>query len=289
MVTVIPTSSAEHLIHRFRKSRDISVLLPGRNREGERLFPDGEVYTKIESVEKLGGRVVVLHAGMPNPNIGLIELDMLLEILKTNEKVSVEVFFTYFSYGMQDKAFEPGETNVAENIIKRLVNYYGVQRVYAIDAHFHGRQWINRYPFTNLSAVELLKAAAEKDHPGLVYATPDAGSHRRTGIKGTKKKRIDSYNSEMESDDHFAGSVRGNVVAVIDDLLETGGTLDKFYDECKKCGARDVVALITHGVLPKGISRIVSKYPKLYLTNSINRPEANVDISELIITALTHG
>lgn len=282
MITVIPTTSAEHLIHKIDKAKGIKVVHPERNKDNERLFPDGEVYTRINDVEKLEGRVVVLHAGMPNPNIGLTELEMLLEILRLNKEITIEVFFTYFAYGMQDKAFEGGETNVAENILKKLVNYYEVKRVYAIDAHFQGKQWINKYPFTNVSAVSLLKAAAEKENPELVYATPDAGSHRRTGIKGTKKKRIDSYNNEMECDDNFSNSVKGKTVAVIDDLLETGGTLDKFYDECKKCGARDVVALITHAVLPVGLNRIANKYPKLYLTNSINRRESNVDITHLI-------
>lgn len=289
MATIIPTSSAEHLIHKLAKSKCIIVIQPDRNKDNERLFPDGEVYTRINDVDKLEGRVVILHAGMPNPNIGLTELEMLLEILRMNQEIAIEVFFTYFAYGMQDKAFGNGETNVAENILKKLVNYYGVRRIYAIDAHFQGKQWINKYPFTNVSAVNLLKAAAEKENPELVYATPDAGSHRRTGITGTKKKRIDSYNNEIECDDNFSNSVEGKVVAVIDDLLETGGTLDKFYDECKKCGARDVVALITHGVLPKGLNRITAKYPKLYLTNSINRRESNVEITQLIADTINEN
>ena len=76
--------------------------------------------------------------------------------------------------------------------------------------------------------------------------------------------------------------VKGKNVGVVDDLVETGGTMCRAYDFCKDNGAKKVLALITHGVLPEGISRIKEKYDDLFLTNTINRPEANVDISGLV-------
>ena len=72
------------------------------------------------------------------------------------------------------------------------------------------------------------------------------------------------------------------IVAVIDDLVETGGTLERFAEKCKRACAKDVVALLTHGVLPIGIARTKKAYKKLYLTNTIKRKEANVDITPLL-------
>ncbi|GAG54089.1 unnamed protein product [marine sediment metagenome] len=76
---------------------------------------------------------------------------------------------------------------------------------------------------------------------------------------------------------------KGKTIGVVDDLIETGGTLLKFYDFAKKSGAKKVIALITHGVLPVGISKIKKKYSKLYLTNTIEQKEANVDVADLIL------
>jgi len=76
---------------------------------------------------------------------------------------------------------------------------------------------------------------------------------------------------------------KNKIVGVVDDLVETGGTLLRFYDFAKKSGAKKVIALITHGVLAEGISKINRKYSKLYLTNTIGQKEANIDITELIL------
>ena len=287
MITLIPTSTAEHLALKIKSNKEFNIIIPDKYKGGQRLFPDGEVYTKISSIEKTTDRVVVLHAGQPDPNAGLVELEMTLQILNNAGIKSIELFFSYFPYGMQDKEFEAGEVNAAKSLLTKLTSYYPVTKLYTIDAHFHGKLWINEFPLTNISAVDILTQQAAEDFPGIVFATPDAGSHRRTGITGTKKKRADSFKTEQFCDDKFHSNAKGKVIGVVDDILETGGTLDKFYDTAKDCGAKEVVALITHGALTSGIERISKKYQRLYLTNTINRPEANVDITSLIIEMLS--
>jgi len=287
-INIIPTSQAEHLAKRLAK-KGLKVVFPEKNREGKRYFPDGEVYVKISKAEKLRGRTIVSHSGAPNPNDGLIELEMILEILRKSKAKPIEVFFTYFPYGKQDNIFEKGETKAAENLIRKLADYYRVSKIYVIDAHFWGREWVKKYPMINVSAVNLLTRSALKDYPEAIFLPPDIGSERRTGLelKGLEKKRIDSYSVKIKSNEEFKRIVKGKVVGVIDDMVETGGTLISFYNQCKKCRAKEVIALVTHGVLLEGIERIKSKYSKLYLTNTINRKEANVDITDLIFKTIT--
>ena len=286
-LSIIPTSSAEHLGKLLKDKKDVNVIFPDKNKEGKNYFPDGEVYTRLSKVNELYDRTVLIHSGAPNPNRGLVELEMLLDIVRKSKTKQIEVFFTYFPYGMQDKIFRKGETNAAKNLIKKITSYYGVHRIYTIDAHFWGNAWENMYPITNISASSSLIKAASKDYPDAVYLAPDSGSQRRTGLKGTKKIRTDSYLTEIQSNEEFRSAVKDRMVGVVDDLLETGGTLNSFYDECTKCGAKNVFALITHGVLPKGIDRIQNKYAKLYLTNTINNDrEANIDISDLVLDTI---
>jgi len=302
---IVSTDSARHIAEKLATDYGFPVIFPGKNREGKRRFPDGEIYVKIPEADfLLLGRIVVLHSGAPNPNDGLAELEMILEILQPKGfwgKVfsflrlrKLETFFLYIPHGKQDQAFIEGETNAAENLIRKLVKYYKVRKVYIIDAHFSERVWLRKknwlgrriYPVINASAVDLLKETASQDYPGLALLTPDYGGQKRTGLEGTKKKRSDSYTTEIQSDERFRSFVKDKIIGAIDDLLQTGGALVNFYDECIKYGALKLVALLTHGVIPKGIARIVQKYSKLYLTNTIRRKEANIDVTALVAQTL---
>jgi ribose-phosphate pyrophosphokinase len=294
---IIPTTSAEHLAKILVKTKTstrvklgagvFEIIFPGRHKEEKRFFPDGEVYTKILEANKLRNqRTIVLHSGMPKPNEGWVELEMILEILKGNN-IKPEVFFSYFPYGMQDKVFEKGETNVAENLIKKLINYYKVKKIYIIDAHFWGRNWVKKYPIVNVSATPILIEKAKEDFSeNILFLSPDIGGKRRTGISGLKKKRVNSSQVLMTASQM---NFKGRAVGIVDDLLETGGTLLKAYQLCKKNRAREIVALITHGVLPLGIARIKRKYSKLYLTNTIKRKESNTDITDLILKTISES
>ncbi|PIP31845.1 hypothetical protein COX24_01340, partial [bacterium (Candidatus Gribaldobacteria) CG23_combo_of_CG06-09_8_20_14_all_37_87_8] len=124
---IIPTSQAKHLAKNIlARTEDFEVIFPDMSKDRKRYFPDGEVYMRILKAKKMKGeKVVVLHSGVPKPNEGLIELELILQILRDN-KIRPGVFFTYFPYGMQDEIFEEGETNVAENLVEKLVNYYKV-------------------------------------------------------------------------------------------------------------------------------------------------------------------
>ena len=76
---IIPTSSAEYLALTVKNQNKAEVLFLGKNKEGSRTFPDREAYIRIPQLEKLGkNRIVVLHSGSPDPNKGLVELEMVL-------------------------------------------------------------------------------------------------------------------------------------------------------------------------------------------------------------------
>jgi len=284
---LIATSGAEHLVAPLQKKmKGVRVVPVEKAKHGTRYFPDGEVYIRIPRAARLHNkRVVVVHTGSPHPNQGLLELELVLQILRDNA-ITPDIFFTYFPYGMQDSVFEPGETNVAENLIEKLISYYRVPQLFIIDPHFGGRKWMTRYPLTTVSAVPLLLEKAHRDYPkaeDFVFMSCDKGGKRRTGVAGIRKKRLDAYSVEMFSP---SKDLTGKYVGVVDDILETGGTLLRSSDTIKKAGAKKVVALITHGLLPESITTVKKAYTKLYLTNTIAQKEANVDISELIAKTL---
>lgn len=282
---IILTSSVEHLAKFFLKGgKDFEIIFPGLNRGGKRYFPDGEVYIKISGINKFkNGRVIILHSGIPRPNEGLVELELILQILN-DCRIKPEVFFVYFPYGMQDEIFEKGETNIAENLIEKLVNYYKVKKIYVIDPHFGGRKWVKKYPIVSISAVPILIKKAKDDFAGnILFLSPDKGGQRRTKISGFKKERRNSFSVKIFSPKI---NLKKKIVAVIDDIIKSGDTLLKFYEFAKKEGAEKIIALVTHGVIPSGILKIKKKYSKLYLTNTIKQKESNIDIINLILNAI---
>lgn len=288
---IIPTSQALHLTKSvLAESCDFEVIFPDLSRDRKRYFPDGEVYMKIFKADKLRGKkIIVLHSGAPKPNEGLIELELILQILRDNQ-TRPEVFFTYFPYGVQDKVFEKGETNAAENLVEKLVNYYKVKKIYIIDPHFGGRKWVKKYPIISVSVAPLLMTKAKEDFgKNVLFLSPDKGGQRRTKISGLRKERDDSFSVKIPAPYLSRSGVnfKGKIIAVIDDMIKTGGTLLKFHEIAKKSGAKKIIALITHGVMPFGISKIKKSYSKLYLTNSIKQRESNVDVTDLILKTIS--
>jgi len=285
---IISTFSVNHLAKRIeRKTEKIKVIFPDFNREKKRYFPDGEVYMKLSSLSRISGnkeKVIILCSGAPKPNEGLIELELILQILRDKKIKPIEVFFSYFPYAMQDKVFEKGETNVAENLVEKLIKFYKVKKIYIIDPHFGERKWVKKYPIKSVSAVPLLIKKAKIDFGNnILFSSPDKGGERRTGISGTKKERLNSFNVKISP---HSLNLKGKIIGVVDDMIKTGGTLLRFAEISKKAGAKKLIALATHGVIPEGVSKIKKSYSKLYLTNSINQKEANVDISGLILKTI---
>ena len=286
---IIPTSITERLAKKILVKTEIfEIIFPDLSKDEGRYFPDREVYMKILKANQLRGkRVIILHSGAPRPNEGLIELELILQILRDN-KIQPEVFFAYFPYGMQDKVFEKGETNVAENLIEKLVNYYRVKTIYVIDPHFGGRKWMKKYPITNISAIPILMKEAKKDFgKDILFLATDEGGKRRFKVNGFNKIRKNSHTVELTLSKKLEKIIKGKVIGIVDDILKTGGTLIKASEKCKKLKSRKVLGLVTHGVLKEEIKKVRKNFEKLYLTNSINQPEIpQIDITKLILKNL---
>lgn len=283
-INIILDSTSEHLKDIFNPAY-FRVFISAKNKDKKYSFPDGEVYARLDSIAKIKGRTVIIHSGAPNPSKGLVELEMLLALLKGKGARPLEVFFTYFPYGQQDKSFLAGEVNMAKNILDKLVNYYKVARIYIIDPHFGHRAWLKNYPVKKIFAFKLFKDIILEKYPEILFLSADSGQSKRSGISGAKKKRLNSFKVKFELGQNFK-KVKGKNICIVDDLIETGGTLSQLSGECRKIGAKKVVVFVTHGVLNEGINRVSLKADEFYLANTIRHKKANVNINQLIIDSL---
>lgn len=283
--SIVFTSAAEYLLENIKKkTKNANLVIANKNKEKKRYFPDGEVYIMLPEVGKLKtGRVIVLHSGSPDPNSGLVELELILQILK-DHAIRPEIFFTYFPYCRQDKIFKKGETNAAQSLVKKLVDYYKAKKIYAIDPHFGKMDWVEKRPIVTVSAKAVLVEKAKNDFgPDILFLSPDKGGKRRTGILGLKKERIDSFRIKSFSPEI---DVKGRTVGIIDDILLTGGTLLKSCESLKRAGAKEVIALITHSLLDSGLQKVKKSFARVYLTNTAGEKKDSLDSTDLIVEAL---
>lgn len=267
----ILTPSTEHL--------DLDGLtFSDHPQNGCKTFPDGELYTQIKGLEDLE-EAVVIHSGMPKPNEGLIFLYGALELLK-QKNISTEVVFTYFPYGMQDQEFYENDLNHAESITRKLTNYYSVKGIYVLDPHFKDQEWLEKYPVKSFSALDLIEKELDQ---GFKLLGPDKGAGEYFGIDNVEKIRKNSREVEIKG----VEDIKEDNIAVIDDIIETGGTMTEITGELQKKKEVSVTGAAVHGVLEEGLEKVDESIDEFYITNSIENKYSNICIEPLIEEIIT--
>lgn len=288
-VDVIFTPNAEHLESGVKGCKKYFFSL---NKDGTWHFPDGEIYGRLEKIGEIEGPVLLVSSaqGVLNQSEEVFLVYSTLKNLNDlGKEIKKNIFFSLYPFSRQDQHFtdngEPrkGEFVLAKDVAETLVKKYGVEEIYAIDAHFykknHPEPWFLDLPITNLSMVPKMMDYVKERYGDVIFKSPDKGGEKRTGIKGSKKNRIDSYTVETELDET---DVRGKIVCIIDDLSATGGTQIRKIDEYLKKGAKRVVPEVTHVTMDKAIPKIEEKAGVFVYSNSVNVPGSKLDVSPLI-------
>ncbi|MBN2043032.1 MAG: hypothetical protein JW754_04480 [Candidatus Aenigmarchaeota archaeon] len=306
-VLIIPTQQARHISDKIRHDMEcpgFEFTYVGGNMDGQDEFPDREIYAAVPEIEKIDGKhVVVLHGGAPRPNSSELRLFHTLRAInkpidggrdtrgrKFQKSLNVKpktlnVFFTYFTGGKQDWVDRKGAINAAELYLDMCKRYFGVGHFFTIDGHFVLDKWAKKYPITNVSAIDLLVKAAIKDgFTGYDIYGPDEGSLRMGIDKKLDKVRVSVYKDILKNKpEELRAMIGGRKVYLVDDLLQTGGTLERGINSIWDAGAEDIIVGVTHLRQTQGYNRIRSNVSKLYSTDTNpGNPFANVSVSELV-------
>ncbi|MFO7618050.1 MAG: ribose-phosphate diphosphokinase [Thermoplasmata archaeon] len=250
-------------------------------------FPDEECYVKILDDLK-GEEAVIVQATYPDPNI--IELFLLQDAARNSGAASVTTVIPYFGYARQDKSFAVGEA-VSARLMARHISL-GCDRVLTIDIHNISVLDAFTVPVSNLSAMPAVgKFLAENSVDAIV--SPDEGSKARAGLAAEnagcpwdflQKKRIDGQTVEIKPKSLDVG---GKVVAIVDDIIATGGTVIKAAEQLKLQGAKKVFAACTHGLFTGGsIPRLQAACDAVFSTDTLERPTSRISAAETIAKAL---
>jgi phosphoribosylpyrophosphate synthetase len=273
---IVLASGSEHLKTSFQE-QDFRVFTSALNYDRKRLFPNADIYAKLEDVAELSNRrVVVIQActgSGPAENEPyttsdrVVELLLLLDLLSRPVAVKkvghkkyeskfipapshVEVVLTFQPFALQDKTFKTGEAVSARWAIEAIAR--ACNKVWIVNPHApDSLDWVQELRAKNLyesiDVIPDLVKFAEKQFRfnKAILVTPDEGAQERYQIKGFGKNRENSFKVDITGD----LDVKNKQVIVVDDLTKTGSTLLKAADRLRNQGADDVGMVVAH-VLP---------------------------------------
>jgi ribose-phosphate pyrophosphokinase len=247
-----------------------------------RRFADMEIFVEIE--ENVRGRdVFVLQSTSFPANDHLMELLIIIDALKRASARRITAAIPYFGYARQDR--KPGpRTPISAKLVANLITHAGADRVLTVDLHAGQIQGFFDIPTDNLyaSPVMVRDIKDKFDLKTITVVSPDVGGVVRA--RGLAKRIdaplaiIDKRRERPNESEvmNVIGEVAGQTCLLVDDIVDSGGTLVNAADALLEKGAKDVYAYITHGVLSGGaVARITaSKLKELVITDTIQPTEA---------------
>jgi ribose-phosphate pyrophosphokinase len=244
-------------------------------------FSDGESYVEIgENVR--GVNCFVVQSTSTPVNHNLVELLIMIDALKRASAGSIIAVLPYFGYARQDRKVKP-RTPISAKLVADLITAAGADRVLAMDLHAGQIQGFFNIPFDHIYAMPvLMETLRGRFTADTVVVSPDAGGVERarafskrlnTSLAIIDKRRSAPNVSEVMN---LIGDVRGKDALIVDDMIDTAGTLAQAAKAVMEHGARSVSACASHGVLSgPAIQRIDdSPLSDIYITDTIAPVEA---------------
>jgi ribose-phosphate pyrophosphokinase len=243
-------------------------------------FSDGEIFARIGENVRAADVFVVQPTCSP-VNDHLMELLVMVDALKRASAGSITAVLPYYGYARQDRKVAP-RTPITAKLVADLLTAAGVSRVVAIDLHAGQIQGFFALPFDHLYAnrvfLDYLQPKFRDEQP--VFVSPDAGGVERARAYAKRMKAdlaiIDKRRERANESEvmHIIGEVKGRDCIILDDMIDTAGTLCNAAGALADAGARRVFAAATHGVLSgSAIARIDhSVLEEVVITDTIPLP-----------------
>ncbi|MBT9460915.1 MAG: ribose-phosphate diphosphokinase [Rugosibacter sp.] len=261
-------------------------------------FSDGEV--NVEILEHVRGQdVFILQSTCQPTNDNLMELMVMVDALKRASAGRITAAIPYFGYARQDRRTRSARVAITAKVVANMLQAVGVQRLLTVDLHADQIQGFFDIPVDNIYAAPILLGDIWKQqHDNLLVVSPDVGGVVRARALAKRldsdlaiidKRRPKANVSEVMN---IIGDVAGRTCVIMDDMVDTAGTLCKASQALKEQGANKVVAYCTHPVLSgSAVARIAdSEIDELVVTDTIPlSPEAaacsrirQISIAELL-------
>ncbi|MBN2169550.1 MAG: ribose-phosphate diphosphokinase, partial [Actinobacteria bacterium] len=248
-------------------------------------FSNGEIYVRfLESVRGVDAFVIQTCYEPVNDNV--MELLLMIDALKRASAKRITAVVPYYGYSRQDKKTQSREP-ISAHLIADMMTTAGADRVLSVDLHAGQIQGFFDFPVDHITAIPTLAGyISQKNLKNLVVVSPDAGRVKvakkfsdrlRAPMAILHKRRPDKNEVEML---HVIGEVEGKNAILIDDMIDTGGTMVEAVETLKKHGALSIFACATHPILSgSAVERIrLSELKELVVMNTVPVPrEKRID------------
>ena len=246
-----------------------------------RKFSDGEIYIEIN--ENIRGNSIFIIQGISSPaNDNLMELLLCIDALKRSSAKNITAVIPYFGYARQDRKVVP-RTSISAKLVSNLITKAGADRIVTVDLHAGQIQGFFDIPVDNLFATPIFSRHIKRKikSKNLICVAPDVGGVERARALGRKldiglaiidKRRPAPGKSQVMN---VIGNVKGKTWIIVDDIIDSGGTIINAAEALIKRGAKEVHVYITHGVLSgESVEKIrKSKIKNLVVTDTIDNSD----------------
>ncbi|MBI2315300.1 ribose-phosphate pyrophosphokinase [Candidatus Daviesbacteria bacterium] len=260
-------------------ARGIAKILGKEADETVTVFSDGE--KRVVIPENLRKRdVFIIQPTCPPVDTNIMELLLIIDAAKRSSASEVSAIIPYFGYSRQDRKDRP-RVPISASIIARLIEFAGADRILTVDIHSEQESGFVEIPWDNLYSSYSFLPDLKKAFPSnLVIASPDKGGVPKAtfyselldadGVAIVFKERDVMKRNESQSLG-MIGEVEGKDVLIVDDMIDTAGTICEAAKLISDRGAKSVSAVATHGILSgPALERIkASKIDKVFLTDTV--------------------
>jgi len=252
-------------------------------------FQDNEIYVEIN--ENIRGNSIFVVQSTSNPaNDNLMELLICIDALRRSSAKNITAVIPYFGYARQDRKVVP-RTAISAKLVSNLITDAGANRILSVDLHAGQIQGFFDIPVDNLFATPIFARHIKKNIKtnNLVCVAPDVGGVERAralsrrinvGIAIIDKRRPTPGKSEVMN---IVGNVKHKICVIVDDIIDSGGTIVNAAKALKDKGAKEIYVYITHAVLSgSAVDKIKeSQIKKLIITDTIDNSK-KIKISKKI-------
>ena len=246
-----------------------------------RKFSDGEIYIEIN--ENIRGNSIFIIQSVSSPaNDNLMELLLCIDALKRSSAKNITAVIPYFGYARQDRKVVP-RTSISAKLVSNLITNSGADRVVTLDLHSGQIQGFFDIPVDNLFATPIFARHIKRKikTKNMICVAPDVGGTARAralgkmlnvGLAIVDKRRPAPGKSVVMN---VIGNVKGKTCIIVDDIIDSGGTIVNAAKILKQRGARDVHVYVSHGVLSgDAVEKIrKSQIKNLVITDTIDNSQ----------------
>ena len=237
-------------------SKDIAKFLKSKLVNSSiKNFADGEIYVELN--ENIRGNSIFIIQSISSPaNDNLMELLLCIDALKRSSAKNITAVIPYFGYARQDRKVVP-RTSISAKLVSNLITKAGADRVVTVDLHAGQIQGFFDIPVDNLFSTPIFARHVKKNikSKNIVCIAPDVGGTERAralgkilnvGLAIVDKRRPKPGQSQVMN---VIGEVKDKTCVIVDDIIDSGGTIVNAAKALKDRGAKEVYVYITHGVL----------------------------------------